>query len=49
LITKNRTLGPANRWAYSNDTRSLLKDTLLISIQVGYASSVWIENGYIVI
>jgi len=48
---KTRTLGPANTWANSNDTRSLLKATLLISthLKLGYASSVWKENCYILI
>jgi len=33
-LPKTKTLGPTNTWANSNDTRSLLKDTLLISIQL---------------
>ncbi len=32
---------------YSNDTLSLLKDALLISVHLKYASSVWIEDCYI--
>jgi len=33
-LPKTITLGPANTWANSNDTQSLLKDTLLISIHL---------------
>jgi len=33
-LPKTRTLGPANTWANSNDTQSLLKDALLISIHL---------------
>jgi len=46
---KTRTLGPANTWANSNYTRSLLNLINFNTFKVGYASSVWIENCYIVI
>jgi len=44
---KTRTLGPANTWANSNDTQRYLIN--FNTFKVGYASSVWIENCYIVI
>jgi len=46
LITENQDSRPGKQIAYSNDTRSLLKDALFISIhfKVDYAFSVWVEN-----
>jgi len=51
-LPKTRTLGPANSWrANSNDTSKFTQRYLINfnTFKVDYASSVWIENCYIVI